>query len=267
MFKSSSRGRPRPVGLMGQSNSDDNLKTVLIIVSGVGLVGLFILVVFRSQLLATLSDVHHEVDIKSSMVEDLRQHLSETKGQLQSEQRRVQQLTHDNALSTEQSTHTIEGLHEQIRKLEEHLQTHKDTHAGEKGTTEKLQQQLTLEIEECRVDVADLQKDLATVQRSLKKQQTLTLEWKASYDSEFDANAVAQQSLSALRDELRECKASSHSYRGAHHAPHPPATIAEENVPLAQPRARRALSPEEHAIHTGEANTVSPPGEPEGPRM
>jgi hypothetical protein len=93
-------------------------------------------------------------------------------------------------------------------------------------------QELKIEVEECRADVSDLQKDLAIIQDSLKHQQSQTMNWKQSYDDEFKSHAVTQRTLADVRAELRECKDTSHALR-AGQAYHPPAPAADVPDPTA----------------------------------
>jgi polyhydroxyalkanoate synthesis regulator phasin len=262
MFKSSSRGRPRPVGLMGSSKGEDSVKVLLMIVAGVGLVGVFVMVMIRSQLLATLSELHGDIDAEKTFVAGLKRRLGDCESQLGIERRRVEELRAEYAHEADRSTHKLEELYEQVRSLNEHLETCRGAHADARGANEHLQGTLTVEIDECRADVADLQKDVATLQSSLKKQQALTLEWKAAYDSEFNAHTAAQLSVSELRDELRSCRDDSRSYRA--HAGHPPVHAAKEADLDVQQRARVTHRAEE--VHPPAPNMVGPPGELQGPK-
>lgn len=109
-------------------------------------------------------------------------------------------------------------------------------------------------MEECRADVTDLQKDLATVQKSLKKQQEQTLDWKEAYDAEFKTHAKLQSTMTDLRTQLRECKDASQAARAAAHAhAHPPAPPTGTDVP--EPQLRRSAAGE------GARETAGQPGE------
>lgn len=106
--------------------------------------------------------------------------------------------------------------------------------------------------------MTDLQKDLSTVQSSLKQQQSHTLEWKESYDSEFKGHAITQRTLTDLRAELRELKDSWHANRASQHG-HPPAPGGVGEAVVSESPPGEVQKPKRHAADSRNIVSEDPP--------
>lgn len=87
---------------------------------------------------ASVSSLGDDLAAQKNLVTDLRKLLSESTGNLQSERKRLEELTIRRDEEHAEATHTIEVLHEKMEHSKTQLQSCQSDHADVRGTSEHM---------------------------------------------------------------------------------------------------------------------------------
>ena len=237
------------------SSRDSNLTVLFGILAGIGLIGMFVLVLIRARMVKSLADLDNSLEIQRLSGIDLRRRLDEVNRALKGERDRATSAL--DRLSTVQADcdRLTQSLKDQVTGVQHQAQELDDKLELQRQEFLQHEHDLVSEIEECRADVKDLYDDLKAAHTNLDQQTELAEAWKRAYTEEAHSHgntaeelqgAVAALSahVAAARDvpQMRfPASAAEGDLINTHHphpAHHPPPPQAQP-VPAAQPAQRQ----------------------------
>lgn len=239
---------------------DAGLLTFFGILAGIGLIGMFVLVMVRARLVRSLADLETNLEVQKMSGIDLRRRLEDANRLLKQERERARTALDRVEHLKSECDHTTEGLKHQVHQQEEHFHECEHNAAGERESFLHQEHELILEVEECRADVKDLYEDLKAAHLSVQQHEDIIEQWKRAYHAEADSHGNTAKELDQVIKDLDAHKAARavpvRSYPASaaegdlvmtHHPAHPAATqaqpVPQQPVPQQQPAPQARAPP------------------------
>lgn len=196
-------------GLMAHPSplKDAGLLIFLGVLAGVGLIGMFVLVLVRARLVRSLADLDNSLEVQKMSGIDLRRRLEDANRLLKQERERARTALDRVETMRGECDHAKEELKTQVHTLEDHFHECEEHAVGERESFLHQEHELILEVEECRADVKDLYEDLKAAHLSVQQHADLIEQWKRAYHTEADSHGNTAKELGQVLIDLDAHKA------------------------------------------------------------